>query len=131
MDLKDMNIVVIVAGIGGLSAAAMLARKGALVTVLEAQDYPGGCAATFSRSGYRFDAGATVGCGFHPGGPLDELAAELGISWPLKPEMVAWEYRDREIVLGLSAHREELYERFPLTRAFWDEQSALAGLLWK
>lgn len=131
MELQDMNIVVIGAGTGGLASAALLARKGAAVTVLEAQDYPGGCAATFSRGGYRFDAGATVGCGFHHGGPMDELARELGIIWPVTPEPIAWEYRDRNIFLGLSSGREELLERFPFTRAFWAEQSSLATLLWK
>ena len=69
MELQDLNVVVVGAGVGGLAAGALLARKGAMVTVLEAQDYPGGCAATFDRDGYRFDAGATIGCGFHDGGP--------------------------------------------------------------
>lgn len=131
MEMEDLHLLVIGAGIGGLAAGAMLARRGAMVTVLEAQDYPGGCASTFSRDGYRFDAGATVGCGFHPGGPMDELAADLGITWPVKPEPVAWEYHDREIVLGLSKDKEEIFEYFPETRAFWAEQSAIARLLWK
>ncbi|NTU97229.1 MAG: NAD(P)-binding protein, partial [Chlorobiaceae bacterium] len=126
-----MHILVIGAGIGGLAAGAMLARKGAMVTVFEAQEYPGGCAATFSRSGYRFDAGATVGCGFHSGGPMDILGKELDIVWPAKPEPVAWQYRDGDICLDLSAGRDEILDRFPKSRLFWEEQSALAGLLWK
>jgi C-3',4' desaturase CrtD len=131
MEVQDMHVVIIGAGIGGLSAGAILAKRGAMVTVLEAQDYPGGCAATFSRDGYRFDAGATVGCGFHPGGPMDELGKELEIVWPVKPEPVAWEYRDGNICLDLSTGRTEILERFPKTKVFWEEQSALARLLWK
>ena len=41
------RIIVIGAGIGGLTAAAWLTRAGADVTVLEAHVYPGGCAGTF------------------------------------------------------------------------------------
>ena len=62
------------AGVGGLVAAACLARSGANVTVLEAQSYVGGCAGTFFRKRYRFDAGATVAAGFGPGGPMESLA---------------------------------------------------------
>ena len=130
MELQDLNIVVIGAGIGGLAAGALLARKGAMVTVLEAQDYPGGCAATFSRNGYCFDAGATIGCGFHAGAPMDTLGKELGITWPIVPERVAWQYRHRARLLDLQPNRLDILERFPHSAPFWAEQNALAKLLW-
>ncbi len=130
MELQNLNIVVIGAGIGGLAAGALLARKGAMVTVLESQDYPGGCAATFSRHGYRFDAGATIGCGFHAGAPMETLGKELGITWPIEPEPVAWQYRHRALHLNLQPNRFDILERFPHSAAFWAEQNALAKLLW-
>ena len=68
------HVVVVGAGIGGLSAAAVLARAGLDVTVLEAHIYAGGCAGTFFHQGYRFDAGATLAAGFNPGGPMNLLA---------------------------------------------------------
>ena len=78
-----MRVIVIGAGIGGLSVAARLARSGLDVTVLEAHIYPGGCAGTFYHQGYRFDAGATLAGGFYPGGPMDLLAQAAGIdNWP-------------------------------------------------
>ncbi len=130
MKLQDLNIVVIGAGIGGLAAGALLAHKGAAVTVLEAQDYPGGSAATFSRNGCHFDAGATIGCGFHAGAPMETLAKELGITWPVEPEAVAWQYRHRALLLDLQPNRLDILERFPHSAPFWAEQHALAKLLW-
>lgn len=80
------QIVVIGAGIGGLTTAALLARSGLKVTVLEAHIYPGGCAGTFYHQGFRFDAGATLAGGFYPGGPMDVVARSLGLSpWPATP----------------------------------------------
>lgn len=80
------RIVVIGAGVGGLTAAAVLARQGFDVTVLEAHVYPGGCAGTFYHQGFRFDAGATLAGGFYPGGPMDLVAQKAGISrWPAHP----------------------------------------------
>jgi len=130
MELQDLNIVIIGAGVGGLAAGALLARKGAGVIVLEAQDYPGGCASTFAREGYRFDAGATLGCGFHHGGPMDILGKDLGIVWPVSPEKVAWQYRHGTLCLDLSSQRREIIEQFPHSAPFWKEQAELAQLLW-
>jgi len=53
-------IAVIGAGMGGLSAAAFLAREGREVLVLEARDGPGGLASSFEVDGLRFDAGPYV-----------------------------------------------------------------------
>ena len=79
-------IVVIGAGIGGLTTAALLAQAGLDVTVLEAHVYPGGCAGTFFHKAYRFEAGATLAGGFYPGGPMDIIARSTGITqWPAHP----------------------------------------------
>ncbi len=78
--------VIVGAGIGGLSAAAALARAGLDVTVLEAHVSPGGCAATYFHQGYRFDAGATLAAGFYPGGPMEQAAQAAGVArWPVRP----------------------------------------------
>ncbi len=80
------KIVVVGAGIGGLTTAAALAKAGQAVTVLEAHVYAGGCAGTFYHQGYRFDAGATLAGGFYPGGPMDLVARMTGIEeWPVIP----------------------------------------------
>lgn len=79
------RVLILGAGIGGLTTGAVLARAGFDVTVLEAHVYAGGSAGTFYHQKYRFDAGATLAGGFYPGGPMDLVAKKTGINhWPGK-----------------------------------------------
>jgi C-3',4' desaturase CrtD len=131
------HAVVIGAGVGGLTAAALLARSGLDVTVLEAHIYPGGCAGTFYHQGFRFDAGATLAGGFYPGGPMDMVAHAVGIDgWPARaadPAMVVhlpdgaahtrWaderRWEENRVVFG------------PQADAFWRWQERTADALWE
>jgi phytoene desaturase len=54
------HVVVVGAGLGGLSAALRLAGAGRQVTVLEREQVPGGRAGMLELNGYRFDTGPTV-----------------------------------------------------------------------
>lgn len=58
MTLK--SVLVIGAGIGGITAAIHLARGGMKVTVLEKNARPGGRCDRFSRDGHSFDTGPTL-----------------------------------------------------------------------
>lgn len=107
------------AGIGGLTAAALLAKAGCRVTVLEAQAYPGGCAGTFFHRGYRFDAGATI------------AGALLDIDWPVQRHDPAWVVHLPDRQVALTSDNRDVLDKFPGTAQFWDEQSALADLGWK
>src|SRR5262245_50392540 len=51
------DVVVIGAGIGGLTAAALLARRGRSVLVVDQHSVAGGNATIFKRKGYEFDVG--------------------------------------------------------------------------
>ncbi|MGB8647793.1 MAG: phytoene desaturase family protein [Anaerolineae bacterium] len=56
----QFTALVIGAGIGGIAAAARLARSGYQVTVLEKNAGPGGRCDQFRRDGHRFDIGPTL-----------------------------------------------------------------------
>jgi phytoene desaturase len=55
-----MRVVVVGAGLGGLSAAAHLSRSGHDVTVVERSDIPGGRAGVIRSRGFTLDNGPTV-----------------------------------------------------------------------
>jgi C-3',4' desaturase CrtD len=130
------RVIVIGAGVGGLTTAALLARSGLEVTVLEAHIYPGGCAGTFFHRGFRFDAGATLAGGFYPGGPMDLVAQAVGIKyWPTcaaNPAMVV-HLPDGSTVTRWSdeqrwAERRAIFG--PQAETFWRWQERTADALW-
>ena len=51
------DVIVIGAGLGGLTAGAKLAREGKKVLVIEQHSQPGGCATTFKRGDFTFEVG--------------------------------------------------------------------------
>ncbi len=60
-DTPDQSQVIIIgAGIGGIAAAARLARRGCQVTVLEKCEKAGGRCGRMTVDGYTFDTGATL-----------------------------------------------------------------------
>ena len=57
---KSDHVVIVGAGLGGLSAALRLAGAGRRVTVVEREAVPGGRAGLLQRDGYSFDTGPSV-----------------------------------------------------------------------
>jgi C-3',4' desaturase CrtD len=141
--MDHYDIIVIGAGIGGLTAAALLAHEGYRVLVLESHIEPGGCASSYERkrpdgTRYVFDVGATLFAGFAPGGAHHWVAQRLGIAWPvrrLEPAMQVW-LPDRRITRwGDARWFGERRDAFPAqaweAEGFWHEQERLAEIAWR
>lgn len=73
------RVVVIGAGLGGLSAAAIAAQHGYAVTVLEQQRVAGGCLQCFSRHGARFETGMHFVGAAEDGQILDRILHLCGV----------------------------------------------------
>lgn len=129
-----MHIVIIGAGLGGLTTGALLLKAGHSVTVLEAHVYAGGCAGTFFHQGYRFDAGATLVGGFSANGPHARLAEILDVQWPVTPVDPAWvtHLPDKSVTQWAETERwrEERRAAFPHAERFWHTQESLAEAAW-
>jgi prolycopene isomerase len=78
MNLKAFDAIVIGSGMGGLSASALLAKKGWKTLLLEKERQVGGYVVSFRRGGLTFDAtGAFVG-GCQEGGEFHQILREVG-----------------------------------------------------
>ncbi|HET9116903.1 MAG TPA: phytoene desaturase family protein, partial [Pseudonocardiaceae bacterium] len=80
------HVVVVGAGLAGLSAALHLLGSGRRVTVLESQPHPGGRAGRMELGGYRLDTGPTV---LTMPELVDEALAAVGDSLAARLELVA------------------------------------------
>lgn len=135
---SSADVVVIGGGLGGLGAALSLAERGLKVTLLEALRYPGGCAGTFTRQGYKFDAGATLSAGFGERQPFRRWLDRYGLPLKLTPLDPVVKLRAEGLSLDVPSHREGLLERLcalpeaPVEglRGFFDYQARVADPLW-
>ncbi|MBL7204272.1 MAG: NAD(P)/FAD-dependent oxidoreductase [Desulfobacteraceae bacterium] len=76
---KEYPVVVIGGGLGGLSAAAHLARNGFPVTLVEQHDTPGGYATTFDRAGGKFTFDVSLHATMSAKGGLRESLEGAGV----------------------------------------------------
>lgn len=61
---ENYDVVVVGAGLGGLTAAGLLAKRGLAVLLIEQQGKPGGSCSSFRRNGVTFDVGTAMLYGF-------------------------------------------------------------------
>ncbi|NDY41394.1 NAD(P)/FAD-dependent oxidoreductase [Dissulfurirhabdus thermomarina] len=76
--MADRRVAVIGAGVSGLAAGAVLARRGFEVDVFEAGERPGGYVTGFRRHGFYFDATGAFLAACGPGGALTRVLEAAG-----------------------------------------------------
>jgi len=122
--MSERDIIVIGAGLGGLTAAALLAKRGLDVLVVERNCGPGGSCSAFRREGRTLDLGAAMLFGFGERGfnphrfVMNEL--EEGLDVYRHEAMYRLHYpdssgRDRPVVFWPESERffDELAKLFP------------------
>ncbi|MEB3179760.1 MAG: C-3',4' desaturase CrtD [Nostocaceae cyanobacterium] len=132
------RVVVIGAGIGGLTAGALLAHRGYRVLVLDQALVPGGCASTFKRKGFTFDVGATQVAGLEPGGIhhriFTELKIELPEATPCDPACAVYlpgETTPINVWRDSEKWQAERQRQFPGSEPFWQLLAKLFEASWK
>lgn len=132
------SVIVIGAGIGGLTAGALLAHRGYNVSIFDQAIVPGGCASTFKRRGFTFDVGATQVAGLEPGGIHARIFSELAIELPeaVRCEPACAVYLPGEMTpinvwCDPIKWREERQKQFPGSELFWQFLGTLFAISWE
>jgi phytoene dehydrogenase-like protein len=132
----NFDVAVVGAGFGGLAAALTLAERGARVALFESLTYPGGCASTFQRKGWRFEAGATLFSGLGPGQWMRRWIDRYAL--PVRVDLLdePIELRSPLGVVRVPGSRAQMVARladsadFPRIQNFFAEQGRVADALW-
>lgn len=136
--MNKQRVIVIGAGIGGLTAGALLARHGYDVLVLEQATVMGGCASTFKRQGFTFDVGATQVAGLEPGGIHHRILQALELPIPearvCDPACAVYLPGEAEPIQAWrdpQKWQQERQRQFPGSEPFWQCLQRLFEISWR
>lgn len=115
MNVNDntYDVLVVGAGMAGLTASAYLAKTGFRVLICERAEKPGGLVADFTRHGFRFDAGLRA---VENSGVIRPMLRDLGIELEFLENPVSIRIGDETVRLqegGLEKYASMLQRVFP------------------
>lgn len=126
---EHCDVVVIGAGIGGLSAACYLAKAGKRVLVLEQYVVPGGYAHEFTRGYYSFDVSLRFVDGLTPGSIVYPVLKDLGVLHHVRFKRLDPFYTAHFPDLTIAAHADPLEYEASFIRLFPDEARGVRQLI--
>ncbi len=97
------DVIIIGAGLAGLTAGAKLSKSGKKVLLVEQHYIPGGCATTFKRKGFLFEVGLHEMDGLHQQDMKTKVFNDLDVfshvDFLKVPEFYRFVYKDYNIVI--------------------------------
>jgi phytoene dehydrogenase-like protein len=136
--MKKVQVAIVGSGFGALTAAALLAKAGLQVTVLEMNKYPGGCASTYKRKGFWFETGATTLVGLDEHMPLRYLLDVTGMKVPVQRLEVPMQIRltDDTLITRYNDLEDWIFEAErvfgkPDQREFWETCFSISQKVWR
>lgn len=137
MEVNQQSIV-IGAGLGGLTAAALLAHAGKKPLVIEQNWIPGGCATSYPRKNVIFESGATTLVGLDKGMALYELLRKLNLNLPAQKLKIPMRVvlSDGTLITRFQDKEEWIAEAERVfgpkgQRAFWEFSFKLSDFVWR
>ena len=119
---NEYDVIVVGAGIGGLTCGALLSKRGYKVLILEQHYQIGGYCSSFNRRVFTFNTGVENVSGLWDRGPITYLLRELG----LKSEDLFVKNTVRYIFKGKSIEAQNLEEFMKkLSEMFPDEKESI------
>ena len=138
---NNFDIVIIGAGIAGLVAGNYLIDKGRRVLIVEQGKHPGGCACSFGRQGFRFDAAVHWISQAGEGGIVRQVLSDFGLADVVRfdrlpaPPAVWQDGIKVEPAFGMDAVVGAYSKAFPdeaaAIKKFWEDVQETKGQLWR
>lgn len=130
MKSQNKKIVIVGAGMAGLTAAAYLARENYDVLVVDKNDRVGGLVSTFENNGFFFDSGPRA---FVNSGIVKPMLKDLGIEWDFTQNTISIGIEDQLFRINsmedLQEYKRILVHLYPESRAEIDQIIAIMGQL--
>lgn len=114
MKTKKPKVIIVGAGVGGLTAAAYLSRANYDVLLLEKNNQIGGLVNTFNREGFAFDTGPRA---FVNSGIVKPILKDLNIDWITLPNKITISIENQTFAVtainSLNDYKCLLYNLYP------------------